>query len=68
MSVIESTFDINEFLTNAVKEGASDVHLRIGEVPVVRIDGKIVKKDLPLVTEKDISRVLNIVLDRKSVV
>ena len=43
MSVIESTFDINEFLTNAVKEGASDVHLRIGEVPVVRIDGKIVK-------------------------
>ena len=64
MSVIESTFDINEFLTNAVKEGASDVHLRIGEVPVVRIDGKIVKKELPLVTEKDISRVLNIVLPK----
>ena len=64
MSVIESTFDINAFLTEAVRDGASDVHLRIGEVPVIRIDGKIVKKDLPLVTEKDISRVLNIVLPK----
>ncbi len=62
--MVESTFDINGFLTEAVKEGASDVHLRINEVPVVRIDGKIIKKPLPQIEEKDISRVLNIVLPK----
>lgn len=64
MTVIESTFDINAFLTSAVKEGASDVHLRIDEVPVVRVDGKIFKKKLPPVKEKDISRVLNTILPK----
>lgn len=64
MSVIESTFEINDFLTEAVKEGASDVHLRIDEVPVIRVDGKIVKKNLPLVKEKDISRILNVILPK----
>lgn len=64
MPIEESIFDINQFLTQAVKEGASDVHLRIDEVPVVRIDGKIIKKGLPPIKEKDISRVLNVILPK----
>ena len=52
------------FLTKAVKEGVSDVHLRIGEVPVVRTDGKIIKTDYPIVREKDIAHVLNVVLPK----
>lgn len=60
----DSIFDINEFLAKAVKEGASDVHLRIDEVPVVRKDGKIIKTNYPLITEKDISHVLNTVLPK----
>ena len=57
-------FDINEFLKKAVSEGVSDVHLRIDEVPVVRRDGKIIKTNYPLITEKDISHVLNVVLPK----
>ena len=60
----ENIFDINAFLRKAVEEGASDVHLRIDEVPVVRKDGKIVKTNYPLIKEKDISHVLNVVLPK----
>lgn len=60
----ETIFDINAFLRKAVEEGASDVHLRIDEVPVVRKDGKIVKTNYPLIKEKDISHVLNVVLPK----
>lgn len=60
----ETIFDINGFLKKAVEEGASDVHLRIDEVPVVRKDGKIVKTNYPVIKEKDISHVLNIVLPK----
>lgn len=64
MGIMEQILDINAFLTRAVKEGASDVHLRINEVPVIRRDGKIIRTTLPLVTEKDVSHVLNIVLPK----
>ena len=60
----EIIFDINGFLKKAVAEEVSDVHLRIGEVPVVRKDGKIVKTNYPVIKEKDISHVLNIVLPK----
>lgn len=60
----EEVFDIDTFLKKAVKEGVSDVHLRIGEVPVVRIDGRIAKTDYPIIKEKDISHVLNVVLPK----
>ncbi len=64
MPLVDSIFDINEFLTSAVKEGASDVHLRIDELPVMRIHGKIVKKGIAVIGEKDVSRVLNVVLPK----
>ena len=64
MPLTDSIFDINEFLTTSVREGASDVHLRIDELPAVRIHGKIVKKGVALIGEKDISRVLNVVLPK----
>ena len=60
----ESVFNINVFLEKAVNEHVSDVHLRIGEVPVVRKDGKIVKTNFPRITEKDIAHVLNVVLPK----
>lgn len=60
----EVIFDINGFLKKAVSEDVSDVHLRIDEVPVVRKDGKIIKTNYPVIKEKDISHVLNIVLPK----
>ena len=60
----EVIFDINAFLKKAVEEGVSDIHLRIDEVPVVRKDGVIVKTNYPVIKEKDISHVLNVVLPK----
>ena len=38
-----SEFNIVEFLKTVVKQGVSDVHLRIDEHPIVRKDGRIMK-------------------------
>ena len=48
-------FDIISFLQKAIKAGASDVHLQVGERPTLRIDGRIVRVDVPALTNEDIS-------------
>lgn len=57
-------FNVIEFLKKSVAIGASDVHLRIEERPVVRKDGKIIKIDMPALTESDMSETLNILLPK----
>ena len=47
-------FDVVEFLKQAVSIGASDIHLHAGEHPSVRRDGKIIKIDMPLLTDSDV--------------
>lgn len=49
-------FKIIPFLKSVVKQGVSDVHLRVDEYPVVRKDGKILKiSNLPKLTEDDLT-------------
>ena len=57
-------FDIDKFLIKAVSIGASDVHLKVEERPVVRKDGKIIKVDMPLLTEEDLNEILNVVVPK----
>ena len=47
-------FDVVEFLKQAVSIGASDIHLHADEHPSVRRDGKIIKIDMPLLTDSDV--------------
>lgn len=47
-------FNVIDFLKQAVSIGASDIHLHIGEHPAVRRDGKIIKIDMPVLTEEDL--------------
>lgn len=54
-------FDINNFLKKAISIGASDVHLRVDEHPIVRKDGKMVKIDMPKLTEIDINNAITII-------
>ena len=49
-------FNIRTFLKQAVKTGASDVHLHVGERPVLRKDGKMVKIDMPYLDDEDMER------------
>lgn len=49
--------NINDFLMKAISLEASDVHLRVGEPPLIRKNGMIVKTMLPLVTAEDMENV-----------
>jgi twitching motility protein PilT len=33
--------DINQLLKHAIEQGASDVHLKVGNFPVVRVNGQL---------------------------
>ena len=50
---MDGVFDIEELLRKTVAIGASDVHLHVDEHPVMRVDGKIMKIDMPPLTEQD---------------
>ena len=44
---MNNSFDINSFLKKAVSIGASDEHLHVGEPPIVRKSGSIMKVNMP---------------------
>src|SRR5574344_1471079 len=54
-----TAFDIDKFLIKTIKIGASDVHLIVDEHPVIRKDGKIIKIDMPRLTEEDMTTIMN---------
>ena len=60
-----STFvDLNAVLARAVELGASDIHLKVGQPPVVRRDGELgVLPDHPPLTELDLEAALAAVTD-----
>jgi twitching motility protein PilT len=54
--------DLNAVLRRAVEQGASDVHLKVGQLPVVRCDGELAPfADHPPLTDADLEAVLAIV-------
>ncbi len=52
-------FNINDFLKKAVLMGASDVHLKVDEYPIIRKDGRIIKIDMPKLKEEDLESIIN---------
>lgn len=48
--------EIDDFLLLVKKKNASDLHLGVGRVPYLRIDGDLVPTDYPRVTGEDIER------------
>jgi len=50
---------IDDLLRLTVAKGASDLHLKAGGVPILRIDGELVpQKQLPEMTSEDMERSL----------
>lgn len=62
--LVVAKFDIDEFLAKSISIGASDVHLRAEERPIIRKDGKIVKVDMPKLTEEDIASIISTILPK----
>jgi twitching motility protein PilT len=50
---VQNGFEIVKFLQKAVAIGASDVHLQVGERPALRVNGKILKVDMPVLTQEN---------------
>jgi twitching motility protein PilT len=58
--------EINEILKIGVKQGASDVHLKVGLPPVLRIDGSLFPlKSTPRVTPDEINRMAESIMNKK---
>ncbi len=52
--------DLIALLTSAVKSGASDLHLKLGQPPVLRLDGDLEQMEgMPALTEPDLESVLD---------
>jgi len=57
-------FEIDNFLKKAISIGASDVHLRVDERPIIRKDGKIIKIDMPKLTEDDLVNIVTTIIPK----
>ena len=55
--------DIKELLQKVVEEGASDLHLSEGLPPILRIDGKLWKMELPSLTKADTKKLVYSILN-----
>ncbi len=49
--------DLDELLRQAVTRKASDVHIKVGSAPVVRIDGRLERVEAPPVTPAETERI-----------
>ncbi len=56
---------IDQLLTFAVENRASDIHLAAGEVPAVRIDGEVRRLDLPVLAGDDAKRLAYSIMNQK---
>lgn len=54
--------ELDALLTKAFKIGASDVHLRVKLPPIFRINGKLVKVELPELTANDINSIVKTII------
>jgi twitching motility protein PilT len=60
--MILQAMDLIDLLTRAVELGASDVHFKLGQPPVVRLDGDLEPlPDAPVLSEPDLEAILDAV-------
>ena len=53
---------IYEFLAQAVHADASDVHLKVGQPPIYRLEGDLTKADAPPISLEDLTNFVNDIL------
>ena len=64
MPIKHEAMDLVSLLTRAVDAGASDIHLKLGQPPVIRIDGELEPMEgSPATTEQDLLSVLDAVTE-----
>ena len=58
MNASANTVEMSDLLQLTVDEGASDLHIRVGLPPVLRIHGALSPLDLPALTPEDTERLM----------
>lgn len=52
-TVSDAVLGLSSILLTAVRHGASDVHLRAGAAPMIRVSGDLLALDLPVLTDEE---------------
>ena len=55
--------DLNQLLTYSLDSGASDLHLSVGSIPMVRINGTMKPLNLDVLKQSDMEKMLPEVMD-----
>ena len=59
--------DLNKLLTYSVDSGASDLHLSVGSIPMVRINGTMKPLNMEPLRQEDMESILPQVLDQEQI-
>tara|TARA_B100000787_G_scaffold114399_1_gene85228 strand:- start:402 stop:1469 length:1068 start_codon:yes stop_codon:yes gene_type:complete len=59
--------NITDLLALSIKKGASDLHLSAGLPPILRVDGDLVRMDLPVLSSKQVAELVYEVLNETQI-
>src|SRR3981081_120062 len=59
--------DYKSILQNMVQQGASDVHLKVGRPPTLRVDGHMMSLDMPALTQEDLRSLAEQIMAPKNI-
>src|ERR1700675_1404045 len=60
-------FDYKSILQNMIQQGASDVHLKVGRPPTLRVDGHMVTLEMPPLTQEDLRSLAEQIMAPKNI-
>src|SRR6202165_4277954 len=61
------SFDYKSILQNMVQQGASDVHLKVGRPPTLRVGGQMVSLEMPPLTQDDLRSLAEQIMAPKNI-
>ena len=59
--------DLNKLLSYSVDSGASDLHLSVGSIPMVRINGTMQPLNMDPLKQEDVESILPQILDEDQI-
>ena len=61
------TFDYKAILQHMIQQNASDVHLKVGRPPSLRVDGHMVSLEMPALTQEDLRSLAEQIMAPKNI-
>src|SRR3954467_7247861 len=61
------TFDYKSILQHMIQQNASDLHLKVGRPPTLRVDGHMVSLEMPALTQEDLRSLAEQIMAPKNI-